>query len=169
MGDVSGACDRAMRRLPKGIGGHARPNQGACVEWMTPPEILSALEPFDDHPATPGKVDGLKRNWRGFVWLNPPYTPALGLWLERLADHDSGGIALLFARTETRIFWDWVWNRASALLFLKGRPHFYRNGIRAKGNSGGPMVLVGYGAEAMHRLRNCSLAGSYVTAWKLFL
>ena len=149
-----------------GIGGHTKPNTGYSTEWETPPKILRALGPFDDDPRLPGKHDGLTRAWQGLVWLNPPYTRCgLGAWLEKLSLHPMGGIALIFARTETRLFVEYVWNRASALLFLYGRPHFYQNGIRAAGNSGGPVVLVGYGEQATTRLRTCGLAGAYVSGW----
>ena len=152
--------------MSQGIGGHTRPNRGASVEWETPPEILAALGPFDDDPCLPGHTNGLSRPWRGFVWLNPPYTRDLGLWLARLAAHPDGGIALVFARTETRIFWDEVWKKATALLFLMGRPHFYQHGERAKGNSGGPVCLVGYGQIATRRLATTRLRGAYISFWE---
>jgi hypothetical protein len=145
-----------------GIGGHTRPNRGRSVEWETPPEILADLGPFDDDPARPGCNDGLIRAWQGLVWLNPPYPP--WAWLERLARHGQG-IALIFARTETRGFVAWVWGQADALLFLAGPPHFYQHGLRARGNSGGPVVLVAYGAMAVHRLRASGLRGAFVERW----
>ena len=147
-----------------GMSGHQRPNIGHSQEWHTPPELLAVLGPFDDDPCTPGFVDGLQREWRGFVWLNPPYTRELGSWLQRLADHGNG-IALIFARTETRIFFDWVWSRADAILFLKRRLHFYLNGLRAKGNAGAPSCLVAYGSMAVGRLATSNLVGPLVTKW----
>lgn len=147
--------------MRKGIGGHHRPHDGNSHEWFTPPEILKALGPFDDDPCRPGIHDGLDRKWRGFVWLNPPYGPHVGTWLARLADHGKG-IAIVFARTETRWFFETVWDRADALLFLRGRLHFYRNGQRAKYNAGGPSVLIGYGEQAVWRLRSAVLDGKLV-------
>lgn len=146
----------------RGIGSHTRPNHGASVEWQTPPEILAALGPFDDDPAKAGQRDGLDREWRGFVWLNPPYGATMWPWLAKLAEHGQG-IALLFARTETRGFFSEVWGKASALLFLRGRPHFYKNGQRASGNSGGPVVLVAYGHKASHRLERSAHLGAFVS------
>jgi hypothetical protein len=143
---------------------HHAPHHGASTEWETPPEILAALGQFDDDPARAGLTDGLTRAWRGLVWLNPPYGPEIGQWLAKLAEHGSG-VALIFARTETRWFVEFVWNFASALLFLHGRPHFYRDGVRAKGNSGGPLVLVSYGIEAQRRLEKCGLLGTLITDW----
>jgi hypothetical protein len=72
--------------------------------WLTPPYILDALGPFDLDPCSPvGRPwdtaakhytiedDGLAQEWAGRVWLNPPYGPKMGLWLDRLAKHSGGG------------------------------------------------------------------------------
>lgn len=122
---------------------HCKPNIGATNEWETPPEILTELGPFDDDPCRPDRIDGLTRHWNGLVWLNPPYGPEVGSWLHKLATHGNG-IALVFARTETHWFIKQVWRRATSLRFIHGRLHFYSNGVRAKGNAGGPSVLVAY-------------------------
>lgn len=161
-----------------GISGHTRPYRGLNDEWLTPPEILEALGPFDLDPAAP--VDrpwpmakdhltvldnGLTHPWNGRVWLNPPYGPQTGHWLERLARHGCG-TALIFARTETEMFFRWVWGHATALLFLEGRLHFYTpTGQRAPHNSGGPSVLIAYGVDDAARLRNAAIAGAFVSVW----
>lgn len=145
----------------KGMSGHQRPHHGQSVEWFTPPEILAALGPFDDDPCAPGKTNGLLREWQGRVWLNPPYGPETGIWLERLSQHGNG-IALIFARTETKMFFQWVWERSTGLLFLKGRLHFHRaDGTRAKANSGAPSVLVAYGDKNAEILQQCKIPGIY--------
>lgn len=158
----------------KGIGSHTKPNGGATVSWLTPPEIVTALGPFDLDPCpclpqpfpTAARViegDGLEADWDGRVWMNPPYGRALGSWLRRLAFHGNG-IAISFARTETLAFSRYVWGHASGLLFLHGRLHFYRpDGTRAKGNAGGPSVLIAYGKDNAERLMTCGLQGSFVT------
>jgi hypothetical protein len=161
----------------KGIGGHQRGWEGISNIWLTPPAILRALGPFGldpcaapeprpwptaaAHYAAP-EQDGLELPWRGRVWLNPPYGPHTGLWLERLADHGDG-IAIIFARTETEMFFEHVWSRASGLLFLKGRLHFHRaNGERAKANSGAPSVLVAYGESNLRALEESGIPGKIV-------
>lgn len=153
------------------IGGHHSP-RSLKEEWLTPPEIVRALGPFDLDPCAPVvrpwdtaahhytiEDDGLKQPWHGSVWLNPPYNSKAGNWLSRLADHGNG-IALIFARTETSWFFSEVWRKADALLFIEGRLHFHHvDGTRAKANSGAPSVLVAYGLAAIARLARAKESG----------
>lgn len=161
--------------MGKGIGGHTLPNDGQSVDWITPKPILDALGPFDLDPcasltqpwptATARYTvldDGLRREWHGRVWLNPPYGRVLAAWLARLAEHNCG-TALVFARTETAAFFDHVWPRASAVMFLAGRLYFHRpDGSRGTSNAGGPSCLIAYGAADAERLRACELDGQFV-------
>lgn len=164
----------------KGIGGHALPNQGRTNDWITPRYILDALGVFDLDPceclqqpwpcAKRGytiKDDGLSHRWAGRVYCNPPYGDEAWPFLERMGQHGDG-VSLVFARTETKMFQQHVWQHASAILFLAGRLHFhYPDGRRAKGNSGGPSILIAYGSENVEALRNCRLPGALVTSWQL--
>lgn len=162
-----------------GIGSHTSPNNGATDSWITPKEIIDDLGPFDLDPcqcipqpwpcaskAFTIDDDGLTQPWVGRVWLNPPYGSATGLWLAKLAEHGEG-TALIFARTETEMFVREVWNRARAVLFIHGRLYFHHpDGTKAKGNSGGPSVLVAYGEYDAERLCGSNIAGSYVDGWR---
>jgi hypothetical protein len=166
-----------MSARTTGLGGHQSANMGKD-EWLTPPDVLKALGPFDLDPCAPVsppwpiaeqtftiRDDGLGRPWHGFVWCNPPYGAMTKPWLKRLAAHGNG-IALIFARTETEMFFDSAWRAASSMLFLEGRLYFHHvNGERAAANSGAPSVLLGFGAEADRRLRNCGFAGAYTAGW----
>lgn len=159
---------------PAAMGSHQSAS-GGTDEWLTPPDVVQALGPFDLDPCSPGdrrpwdtaarhyslQDDGLRQRWAGRVWLNPPYATA-SRWLARLADHGQG-TALIFARTETRMWFDHVWPRASGLLFLQGRLHFhYIDGRRAPANSGAPSVLVAYGSQDADVLATHPLPGKYV-------
>jgi hypothetical protein len=162
-----------------GIGGHTAPYRGARDEWLTPPEILEALGPFDLDPCAPEvrpwpmaaehltvAEDGLSRPWAGRVWLNPPYGPQTWRWLRRLRSHGNG-VALTFARTETAGFFAEAWT-ADALLFLRGRLHFYDvQGRRAKGNAGGPSVLLAYGDRNVETLGSCGIPGALVVGHRI--
>jgi len=160
----------------KGIGSH---QSGVMLndEWLTPPEIISLLGPFDLDPCAPidrpwptankhytVKDNGLLQNWEGYTWCNPPYGLQAGWWLEKLAMHNNG-IALIFARTETAMFVKYVWKQATSLLFLYGRLNFYFvDGSRAPANSGAPSVLVAYGpkADEMLKFHENNLKGKYI-------
>lgn len=157
--------------LTQAMGSHQSSRSGSGV-WLTPLNLVRALGPFDLDPCghegwpTAERMyrppqDGLNLPWEGRVFLNPPYSKVWD-WLARLADHGDG-IALVFARTETRGFIDQVWNRADAVKFLHGRLHFhYPDGRRADMNAGAPSVLVAYGASNAAILRGSGIPGTYL-------
>lgn len=143
-------------------------------DWLTPPEILRALGPFDLDPCSPiGRPwdtaarhftmedNGLLKPWEGRVWLNPPYGNQTEKWMRRLADHGKG-TALIFCRTETETFFPWVWDYATAFLWLKGRLSFYTREGKRGGPSGAPSVLIAYGEADAERLRVCKLRGHFL-------
>lgn len=139
-------------------------------EWLTPPEIVRALGSFDLDPCAPiirpwdtarmhftRLDDGLSKEWVGRVWCNPPFGREAIKWLRKLSAHGDG-VALVPARTETAMFYECVWPTASAICFIKGRPHFhYVDGRRAAANSGAPICLVAYGADNADALQRANL------------
>ncbi len=149
------------------------------TRWLTPAPIVAALGDFDLDPCrAPGHVlakrtllledgaDGLVDEWGPAwstrVWLNPPYGKQTEPFLRRLADHGRG-TALIFARTETSMFFEQVWARAHGILFLRGRISFLDSeGVKAKANAGAPSCLVAYGEEDMARLMLSGLKGHIV-------
>lgn len=68
----------------------------------------------------------------------------------------------MFARTETEWFYSQVWQRATALLFLKGRVKFLRQDGTAGMNAAAPSVLIAYGADDADILSNCEIPGGFV-------
>ncbi|WP_027578408.1 DNA N-6-adenine-methyltransferase [Bradyrhizobium sp. Ai1a-2] len=165
-----------------GIGAHQTPRRTRTDEWLTPPAVLKALGPFDLDPCAPIvrpwptaahhytiRDNGLLLPWFGRVFLNPPYhRSVIGKWLARMSGHGRG-IALIFARTETEAFFRYVWEQASALLFLRGRLDFHtvdggtaqRQSGRAA-NAGAPSVLCAYGPRDAEMLAFCGLNGAFV-------
>ncbi len=117
-------------------------------EWGTP---LDFVRPYiercrltvdaaanDDNAKCPTyftkEEDGLKQNWTGLrIWVNPPYSrTATGQWVEKAA---TGGadivVMLLPARTDTKWFHKWIWDRNIdaprphvVLEFIQGRIKF---------------------------------------------
>jgi len=79
-----------------------------------------------------------------------------------MVDHGNG-IALIFARTETKMFFKYVWNAADAALFIEGRLAFrHVTGTAASNNSGAPSVLVAYGKDNVEALRVCGINGKLI-------
>lgn len=150
--------------------------QPQTTRWITPIAITEPLGPFDLDPcadeASPYmhawsaytiEDDGLAQKWSGRVWLNPPYGRETKRWLERMAWHRQG-TALVFARTDTRMFHHFVFPVATGMLFIAGRPKFfYPSGEQAKGTAGGPLVLIAYGEYDAMRLQADGPAGHYVS------
>jgi hypothetical protein len=155
------------------MGIHNRPMK--TDEWLTPPEIIKALGPFDLDPCAP--IDrpwdtashhftiienGLWQPWLGRCWVNPPYGKETSKWLGKLAEHGNG-IALIFARTDTKLFFNYVWEKADSLLFIEGRIHFYHiDGKKALKNSGGPSVLAAYGRNNTAALLLSNIKGKFI-------
>lgn len=158
----------------KGIGGH----QSAAMrsdEWLTPLTIVKALGVFDLDPCSPvvrpwdtakkhySILDnGLLKKWEGRIWLNPPYGNETEKWLNRMQLHDNG-VSLIFARTETEMFFKHVWGKAASILFMEGRLYFhYVDGTRAKANAGAPSCLVAYGEENVEALERSGIKGKHL-------
>jgi ParB family chromosome partitioning protein len=152
--------------------------QGETDDWLTPPHILKALGKFDLDPCASLQQrsktatrqftiveDGLNRLWAGRVWLNPPYGDQTERWLAKMAKHGNG-IALVYARTETKMFFDHVWDRAGGIFFLKGRLSFARPDNTSDGAATAPSVLISYDPKGsqfnQNVLRRCKLTGKFL-------
>lgn len=146
-------------------------------EWYTPKEIIESLGEFDLDPATSidayklnqsakkiytAKENGLKQEWKGRVWLNPPYSnPLIQQFLLKMAEHNNG-IALVFAKIEAKWFHDIVLQYATAIKFLYNRIRFYRpNGTQGMQPRNGSM-LIAYGRDNAEILMNNTLKGKFL-------
>lgn len=143
--------------------------------WLTPPNIINALGKFDLDPCCPNNLkwktadkhyslengeDGLEKEWSGRVWLNPPYSN-WGQWLQKLSIHNNG-IALIFCRTDTKAWNNFVWPFASGLFFIKGRIKFLKSDGIGLGASTAPSVLISYGNNNNNILSQCCLDGKFI-------
>jgi len=159
--------------MTKGMGGHQSANM-IKDEWLTPPKIVESLGEFDLDPCSPINRpwptaknhltindNGLLSQWSGRVWMNPPYGKHTSVWMERLVMHGNG-IALIFARTETKMFFNCVWSKAHAILFIKGRISFYHVDGTQASNGGAPSVLIAYGKSNAEILKDCSIPGHFI-------
>ena len=95
------------------------------------------------------KQDGLKQDWSGeTVFCNPPYGREIGKWVKKCFEEVYCGsckcaVLLLPARTETRWFHDYIYNKAE-IRFIKGRLRFGGSSVNAPFPS---MVVVYRGKE----------------------
>lgn len=144
-------------------------------EWYTPKEIINALGKFDLDPCAPiaplwqtaetmynKNDDGLDQPWHGRVWLNPPYSrPLIEQFVKRLAEHENG-IALLFNRCDSKMFQDVIFEKATAMKFLRNRIRFFRpDGTRGE-SPGCGSILIAFGKDNAEVLRTCDIEGKYV-------
>ena len=111
--------------------------------WETPAALFDAIEAaagaFDLDPCAPDKPgtvraarrytaaqDGLAREWRGRVFMNPPYGRALPRWLAKAAAEAKAGaevVGLVPARPDTQAWHRHVAGRAGVFM-LRGRVAF---------------------------------------------
>lgn len=161
--------------MRKGIGGHQSADS-RTNDWVTPPEMITALGPFDLDPCAcipqpwpcatqqyTVSENGLLQRWFGRVWMNPPYSNDLiGAWLRKMSEYGDG-IALIFARTDRADYHQYVFPYADSMLFMNGRIFFYTPaGTRAKHNSGAPSLLVAYGSRNVEALGDSGIKGRHV-------
>lgn len=86
----------------------AVPENAKCARFFTP------------------DVDGLKQEWLGSCWMNPPYGRVIGAWCKKAYESAVGGatvVGLLPARTDTRWFHEYIYGKAE-IRFIRGRLKF---------------------------------------------
>ncbi|HZQ11012.1 MAG TPA: DNA N-6-adenine-methyltransferase [Anaerolineae bacterium] len=108
-------------------------------EWETPPEIFNPLDRefgFTTDVAASDlntkckhyytiREDGLKQEWRGVCWMNPPYGQQLNLWMRKAYESALNGavvVCLIPSRTDTR--WWHEYAMRGIIRFIKGRIRF---------------------------------------------
>ena len=69
--------------------------------------------------------DGLKADWYGNVWCNPPYGRVINDWVRKANVYQGLSVLLLPARTDTRWFHDYCYlSGRTQIKFIKGRIKF---------------------------------------------
>ena len=135
-----------------------------CQSWGTPPAFIKYVEntfgvnftldaAANEHNAKAPvwideEADSLTQQWRGVVWLNPPFGHGgknVKQFIQRAVDmkYMCGSIWVLIpARTDTRMFHELVIPNASAIYFIKGRLN-HTHPTKVKGaNATFPSMLV---------------------------
>lgn len=143
----------AAIEMARGEGDLSRPNvvrklrglmTSGTPEWYTPQHVLErtiallgaiGLDPCSNSHDTPNVPaerhfteadDGLAQQWKGTVYLNPPYGKTIGEWTDKLRSEWVDGsvteaVALVPARTDTA--W-WAGLRDHPRCFVRGRLKF---------------------------------------------
>lgn len=128
--------------------------------WLTPKWLIDALGDFDLDPCVPDggmpwktaaqmvtkSMDGLKADWEGKrIWLNPPYGREAEPFFHKMIRRKSGGgIALVFARTDTRLWQDMIFPNATAILFLRRRLRFCKQDGTPGETATAPSALIAF-------------------------
>lgn len=158
----------------RGMGGHQSAKMKSDT-WLTPPSLIKSLGDFDLDPCSPLnrpwdtathhytiKENGLLQKWFGRVWLNPPYGRFMRQWLVKMSSH-LNGIALIFARTDTKDFQDYVFPFVESMLFIRGRITFLDPfGNTPKYNGGAPSVLLSYSEFDSDAISASGIEGRHV-------
>ncbi len=166
--------------------GHELPFEGKTNDWITPKCVMDAFDKysgkeyfFDLDPCASltqpwpcaassftAVEDGLSRKWFGKVYLNPEYGPHTSKWVRRLAEYKNG-IALIFARVETKLWQDFIFPSADGFLFPKRRIAFsHPNGTTPESSSGAPSAFIAWGAECNLALRELCTTGAIEGAYQ---
>lgn len=145
---------------------------GKSDEWYTPKYIFDALGCcFDMDVAHPRNhithvpcndfrhFGSLSAEWRGFVWMNPPFGGRNGIvpWLDKFFDHGDG-IALMPDRTSAPWFQDAA-RKANALLFISPKVKFERPDGRVGKSPNCGTVLMSAGSRGRSALMRATSLG----------
>jgi phage N-6-adenine-methyltransferase len=126
---------------------HVRSEYTGEFEWYTPAEFIEAaravLAEFDLDPASSERAqqtvkarryysvdeDGLAQEWRGRVWLNPPYKqPDINLFMKKMVEEVACGRvseAIMLTNSSTDTEWFHLgFSVCSAICFTRGRIKF---------------------------------------------
>ena len=140
--------------------------------WLTPPELLQELGEFDLDPcAATGRPwdcarvnytredDGLTKEWFGRIWCNPPYGSEAGPFLKKMSEYNGPGLCLIFVRSDTRVWHDYILSSAKYIFFLKGRLKFCRIDGKAAAPANAPSCLVAWSESELPVLQELERKG----------
>lgn len=108
MGNSAGFFDQLNEEFHFTVDVCAIPENAKCEKFFTP------------------EINGLKQEWEGVCWCNPPYGREIGKWVEKAYIASTWGatvVMLLPARTDTKWFHEYIYNK-SEIRFVKGRLKF---------------------------------------------
>lgn len=102
-------------------------------DWSTPKSLYSILDEEFHFTMDPcplrgiDEINGLSIEWKGNIFINPPYSNVKGFLAKGMEELNSGRVDilvyLLAARTDTKWFHEYCYNKAE-IRFIKGRLKF---------------------------------------------
>ena len=84
-------------------------------------------------------------SWSRDSFLNPPYENVKDWIRKAYSEHlkwNTSILALLFVKTDTRVWHDCILHGKAEILFIEGRVHFWQNGKRSKNPAPYPSAFV---------------------------
>lgn len=70
------------------------------------------------------EIDGLKQEWKGVCWMNPPYGREQVKWIEKASKENATTVCLIPARPDTKVWHETIFEEARGICFIKGRLKF---------------------------------------------
>lgn len=159
---------------------HVANNSGEN-EWDTPREYIEAarnlMGEIDVDPSSTERAnkvvrakrfytkenDGLKKDWKGNIWMNPPYAqPLISLFSAELVKKIKSkevkqALVLVNNATETKWFQELV-NTCNAICLISGRVRF----LNPEGRPGAPLqgqIILYFGSKGVDFIRQFAKFG----------
>jgi site-specific DNA-methyltransferase (adenine-specific) len=132
--------------------------------WETPPDVfefgcnLYNFKPEIDVCATAQDKkcelfigeDSLNKEWNRDFWMNPPYSNVKD-WIKKAyfshIKYNVSGLALLFAKTDTKVWHECILHGQAEVYFIQGRIKFFKNGVVSKNPAPYPSAFVFWRAK----------------------
>lgn len=152
---------------------------GESDEWYTPKYIFDALGVvFDLDVASPPEgpryvparnyysEGALEKDWKGFVWMNPPFGNQSNKrkWIKKFLDHGYG-LALLPDRTSAP-WWQEFAREAEIIMFVSPKIKFERPDGSVGESPGAGTTIFGCGGFSKVILERATSLGSVFTPFK---
>ena len=133
-------------------------------QWETPPDLFQLgcdyfdFEPTLDLCATNFnkkcklfiKNYALDMDWDNDSWLNPPYSNVKD-WIRKAyfshIKYNVSGLALIFAKTDTKVWHECILHGQAEVYFIEGRVKFFKNGVMSKNPAPYPSAFVFWRAK----------------------
>tara|TARA_Y100001001_G_C7965491_1_gene294032 strand:+ start:826 stop:1320 length:495 start_codon:yes stop_codon:yes gene_type:complete len=111
----------------------------ACKKYKVRPTLDVCATRRNKKCATFFSKQSLNKQWNKSFFMNPPYGKGvIDKWIkyayEQHLKHNVTGLALIFAKTETAWWWNYIQDKAE-VYFIKGRVHFQLDGKTPKNSA----------------------------------